>query len=202
MKHPIAPSRFSLSAGLRTAAIAVLGIAAVGACRSTDALSPLDAGIARIRQLSDPYHELTVATSAGYSVWSPDPAAAGATCPSSAEGKMGYHRVNVALRGGAADPAAGDAVIDVDKPEMLLYEKSAAGAMQLVGVEYIVFKAAWERANGAGAPAPVILGQPLLLSSHVFPGNASPIDHYELHLWVWKDNPLGMFYPYHPNITC
>lgn len=74
--------------------------------------------------------------------------------------------------------------------------------LSLVGVEYIVFKAAWERVNGVGAAPPEILGHPLLASSHIFPGNANPIDHYELHVWVWKDNPNGMFAPYNPNVTC
>ena len=115
---------------------------------------------------------------------------------------MGYHRVNVALRGAAADPAAGEAVVDINKPEMILYEKTPTGAAQLVGVEYIVFKAAWERVHGVGAAPPDILGHPLLASSHIFPGNASPIDHYELHVWVWKTNPLGMFAPYNPTVTC
>jgi len=174
---------------------------AVTAC-GTDSTSPEENGIAQIRLLTDSYHDVSAATTAGYSAWSPDPTVAGATCPSSAEGKMGYHRVNVALRGGAADPAAGDAVIDLTKPEMLLYEKSPSGAMLLVGVEYIVFKAAWERLRGAGAAPPEILGHPLLASSHTFPGNVNPIEHYELHVWVWKDNPSGMFAPYHPGVTC
>jgi len=58
--------------------------------------------------------------------------------------------VNVALRGGAADPAAGDAVIDITKPEMILYEKTSAGTLSMVGVEYIAFKAAWECTCGSG----------------------------------------------------
>ena len=115
---------------------------------------------------------------------------------------MGYHLVNVPLRGGAANPAAGDATIDLLEPEMLLYEKQANGKIKLVGVEYIVFKAAWETANGAGAPPPEILGQPLLASSHTFPGGTGNIDHYELHVWVWSPNPLGMFYPWNPDISC
>lgn len=180
-------------------AVLALSLGALGACK--DSMNPEAEGIARIRALSDPYHDVNAATSAGYTVWSPDPTAAGATCPSSADGMMGYHRVNVALRGPAADPANGDAVIDMMKPEMLLYEKTATG-LSLVGVEYIVFKAAWEKANGAGAAPPQILGHPLLLSTHTFPGNTAAIDHYELHVWVWKDNPKGMFFPWHPNVTC
>lgn len=182
--------------------LSLLALTSVVACSSTNSTSPEDAGLAQIRQLTDPYHELSAATAAGYAVWSPDPTVAGSTCPSSAEGSMGYHRVNVALRGAAADPAAGEAVVDINKPEMILYEKTATGAVQLVGVEYIVFKAAWERVHGVGAAPPDILGHPLLASSHIFPGNASPIDHYELHVWVWKNNPLGMFMPYNPTVTC
>jgi hypothetical protein len=74
--------------------------------------------------------------------------------------------------------------------------------MALVGVEYLVFKAAWERVHGAGAAPPEILGHQLILSSHTFPGNANPIEHYELHVWTWKDNPNGMFFPYNPTVTC
>lgn len=180
--------------------ILVLALATLGACK--DSMNPEAEGIARIRALSDPYHDLAAATAAGYTVWSPDPTVAGSTCPSSPDGMMGYHRVNVALRGGAADPASGDAVIDLMKPEMILYEKTATGQMSLVGVEYIVFKAAWEKAHGVGAAPPQILGHPLLASTHVFPGNTAPIDHYELHVWAWKDNPKGMFAPWHPNVTC
>lgn len=181
-----------------TAALSAVLLATACNEASTD---PTNEGITQIRAVTSPYKDLSSATAAGYTAWSPDPTAAGATCPSSAEGNMGYHRVNVALRGSAADPANGDAVIDLTKPEMLLYEKTANG-MVLVGVEYLVFKAAWERVHGAGAAPPQILGRPLPLSTHTFPGNTAPIDHYEVHVWVWKDNPLGMFHPWHPSVTC
>ena len=159
-------------------------------------------GLAEIRRATARYHDIDAATAAGYTVWSPDPFAANATCPSSALGNMGYHRVNVQLRGGAANPAAGDAVIDPLRPEMLLYEKRPDGKLHLVGVEYLVFKAAWERVNGAGAAPPEVLGEPLPLSSHTFPGNAAEIPHYELHVWLWTNNPLGMFAHSNPTVSC
>ena len=164
----------------------------------SDVLSQL----AQVRQVTAAYHVLGAANAAGYTVWSPDPFAPNATCPSSSEGNMGYHLVNVPLRGGAANPAAGDAVIDPMRPEMLLYEKRSDGAVHLVGVEYIVFKAAWERVHGAGAAPPEVFGQPLLYSVHTFPGNPDPIPHYELHVWIFTTNPLGMFYPWNPTVTC
>jgi hypothetical protein len=26
--------------------------------------------------------------------------------------------------------------------------------------------------------------------------------HYDLHVWLWKDNPEGMFTPTNPAVTC
>jgi hypothetical protein len=202
-------------------ALSILAVAGIVACQTNAPVQPMDhdmqamaalknpaleksaevqSGLATIRKITAKYHDLDSATAAGYTVWSPDPAVA--TCPSSSEGNMGYHRLNVSLRGSAANPAAADATIDLEHPEMLLYEKMANGKLRLVGVEYLVFKAAWEAAHGAGAAPPEILGQPLLASSHTFPGGTGSIAHYELHVWVWSPNPLGMFYPWNPNITC
>ena len=173
------------------------------ASRSRGDLGPdVLAALAQVRQATARFHDLDAATAAGYTVWSPDPFASGATCPSNAEGNMGYHRVNVSLRGGAANPAAGDATIDPLAPEMLIYEKRPDGSVHLVGVEYLVFTAAWERVNGAGAAAPEVFGEPLLASIHTFPGNPNPIPHYELHVWIWTPNPLGMFYPWNPTVSC
>ncbi|HJU74039.1 MAG TPA: hypothetical protein VJ717_09845 [Gemmatimonadaceae bacterium] len=180
-----------------------IGHAHISASRGIGDLGPdVLSGLAEIRHITAKFHSLDAAAAAGYSVWSPDPFAAGATCPTSADGNMGYHRVNLALRGGAANPAAGDATIDPLQPEMLLYEKRPDGEVHLVGVEYLVFTAAWERVHGAGAAPPEVLGEPLLASLHTFPGNANPIPHYELHVWIWTTNPNGMFSPWNPTVTC
>ena len=199
----------------------MLALVVVAACRSNDPVQPMShdshslaalrdpaleksaevqSGLAKIRQATSKFHDLDSATAAGYVAWSPDPATT--ACPSNSEGNMGYHRVNVGLRGSAANPAAADATIDLERPEMLLYEKMANGKLRLVGVEYLVFTAAWEAAHGVGAAPPEILGQPFPASSHTFPGGTGNIPHYELHVWVWSPNPLGMFYPWNPNITC
>ena len=164
--------------------------------------SALHAELAQVRRVTARFHDIDKAMAAGYTVWSPNPFAAGATCPSSAEGQMGYHLVNVSLRGSAANPAAGDATIDPLRPEMLLYEKRADGKLHLVGVEYIVFQAAWERVHGAGAAPPTVFGEPLLWSTHSFVAGGPSIPHYELHVWLWTGNPLGMFAPWNPTVTC
>ena len=206
-------------------ALLALTAAAVAACARDEATGPVsDVGIvdhsvhagsfrtaltpdvladlAQVRRATAPFHDIDKAMAAGYTVWSPDPYAPGATCASSPEGRMGYHLVNVPLRGSAANPAGGDAEVILERPEMLLYERRADGRMHLVGVEYLVFKAAWEREHGAGAAPPEILGQPLPYSNHTFAPGGPMIEHYELHVWVWEPNPNGMFHPWNPSVTC
>lgn len=161
-----------------------------------------DEQIEEVRELTEPFQSVSVAQAAGYTVWAPDPAPADATCPSSGEGRMGYHLVNVNLRGSPADPAQADAVIDYRAPEMLLYEKRPDGTMNLVGVEYLVFQEAWERVHGAGAAPPEVLGQTMPLSLHAFTAGGPEIPHYELHVWVHSQNPNGMFSPWNPAISC
>ena len=181
--------------------LAHAGHAAVSAGRGEFGADVL-ADLAEVRRVTARFHNIDAAMDAGYTVWSPDPFAPNATCPSSPEGNMGYHLVNVALRGGAANPAAGDAVLDPLRPEMLLYERRPDGKLHLVGVEYLVFTAAWERVHGAGAAAPRLFDETVPASLHTFPGNPNPIPHYELHVWLWSPNPLGMFHHYNPTVTC
>ena len=168
----------------------------------SEKLSPaVLAELAQVRRATARFHDIDKAFEAGYTVWSPNPFVEGATCATSPAGKMGYHLVNTSLRGSPANPAEADAELDPMRPEMLLYEKRADGKLHLVGVEYLVFKAAWERENGAAAPQ--LLGQTVPFSSHPFPpavlGN---VDHYELHVWLWKPNPNGMFSHWNPDISC
>lgn len=174
---------------------------------ASDAREPLSADVnaqlAQLRRATARFHDIDAAIAAGYTIWSPDPFAAGAACPANAEGRMGYHLVNVPLRGSPLDPGNADAELDPLQPEMLLYEKRADGKLHLVGVEFLVFEAAWEREHGADADPPTLLGQTVPYADHPFPPlTTSSVPHYELHVWIWKPNPNGMFSHWNPDISC
>jgi hypothetical protein len=94
-------------------------------------------------------------------------------------GAMGFHYVNTALL---------DAELDVTQPEAVMYEAGPNGEMRLVGLEYVIPKAAWTSQN-----PPVLLGRELALNQY---------DLWALHVWIWKDNPSGMFASYNPNVSC
>ncbi len=82
-----------------------------------------------------------------------------------------------------------DGVLDADAPDGLLYAPGAGGEPQLVGVELAMPAATW-----AGTEPPTFLGNALQFEEE--------FDAYGLHVWVWRDNPEGMYAQSHPGITC
>jgi hypothetical protein len=93
---------------------------------------------------------------------------------------MGYHYVK------AGPP---DNVFDPMQPEALVYAPDEQGNLKLVAVEYIV-------AN-TNQTAPTFDGEPFNVG-----GTPFPAPHWSLHVWLFKNNPLGMFAPFNPDVTC
>lgn len=103
-------------------------------------------------------------------------------------GAMGYHWGNTALF---------DATVDLLEPETVMYEPQPGGHLKLVGMEYIVPLEAWEAAgHDLNDPTDV----PKLLD-HVFTRH-SFLPIYKLHIWLWRDNPQGMFADWNPKVSC
>ncbi len=130
--------------------------------------------LAQVRRVTAKYHRVEVAIADGY--------VEASHCVYNEElgAGMGYHFVKESL----VDP-----VFDPLKPEALLFERDEKGKFKLVGVEYIVID--------VGQPHPQFANHPFDVG-----GTPVPVDHYSLHVWVWKHNPLGMFFPYNPNVSC
>ena len=105
-------------------------------------------------------------------------------------GGMGIHFLN---------PNLLDGNVDESTPELVIYEPTKNGQMRLVAVEYLVLRSAWEAAH-PGASVPALFGRPMEL---VPAGNRYGLpDFYEMHAWIWKDNPLGMHDDWNPTVTC
>jgi hypothetical protein len=134
-----------------------------------------------VRLQTRPFVNVNDATAAGYQPLF--------GCISGPEiGAMGVHYINLTL--------VGDGEVDATKPEALIYEPSSAG-MRLVGVEYIVDAAAWDKNH----PAPPMLeGQGFQLVTS--PNRYGLAPFYELHVWAWRDNPHGSFVDWNPRVSC
>lgn len=126
-----------------------------------------------VRNATAKYHSTTAAINAGYQ---PDN-----HCVSvPGLGGMGYHWVN---------PSLVDPVFDPLKPEVVLYATGPGGNLRLVALEYIVIN--------VGQPAPMFGNQPFDVG-----GTPIPVPHWSLHVWLYENNPAGMFTPFNPNISC
>ena len=134
-----------------------------------------------VRQATEPFKNIDEAEAAGYGLFH--------GCVSGPqEGSMGIHFVNGDL--------VGDGALDPTRPEALLYEFKN-GKMELTAVEYVVIAEAWQANNEA---PPVLMGQ---LFNYVGSPNRYAIPaFYELHVWAWDQNPLGMFADWNPRVSC
>jgi hypothetical protein len=92
-------------------------------------------------------------------------------CVSGGEfGAMGMHYVNMAL--------VGDGDVDVNQPEIVLFEPTPGGGIRITGADYLVYAVDWDAKHTA------------------------PPAFYTLHVWAWKNNPNGTFVNWNPDVSC
>jgi hypothetical protein len=161
----------------RTLLIALLGLATAAAPAHASG------GLEDVRAATAAYH----AGHPGYALLRD---AAGTACiDKPGEGGMGIHYVNAAL--------VGDGEVHAATPEALVYEPGRHGRERLVAVEYVVFQSDWDAAHPA---PPQLFGRQFEL---VRAGNRYGLPpFYELHAWLWKHNPSGVFADYNPRVHC
>ena len=102
-------------------------------------------------------------------------------------GAMGVHFLNMGNVGPVLDPA---------KPQVLIYEP-AGDKLRLVAAEWFV------PVEVAGGKTPSIFGQELggPMEGHK-PLMPDGLHHYDLHVWLWKTNPEGVYSPTNPAVKC
>src|SRR5688500_3448853 len=102
-------------------------------------------------------------------------------------GAMGVHFLNTANIGPVLDPA---------KPQVLIYEP-VGDKLVLAAAEWVV------PVQVAGNTAPTIFGQKLAgpMDGHQ-PIMPAELRHYDLHVWLWKDNPRGVFTSTNAAVKC
>jgi len=150
--------------------------------------SPANAGAAdlsTVRAATAHFQQVDAATAAGYGRFLD--AASIACIETPGVGVMGIHYVNGAL--------VSNGVVDATTPEALVYQPIGNGKLRLVAVEYIVFYSMW-----AGSSKPSLFGQDFKLIGT--PNRYGIPAFYELHAWVWQNNPSGMFKDWNPSGSC
>jgi hypothetical protein len=123
-------------------------------------------------------------------------------------GGMGVHYFRPDLLGikGAPNPRVDGTGTHTDftRPAILIYEPNAAGRLELVAVENLVFKKAWheagneERPSFHGRPYEEMADDPATRSTRRTCSSRITTGH----VWVHRDNPNGVFAPFNPTVTC
>jgi hypothetical protein len=123
-------------------------------------------------------------------------------------GGMGIHYFRPDLLGITAPPhprvEGNGTYTDFSNPAILIYEPQKDGALELVAVENLVFAKAWREA-GHEAP-PTFHG---LAYDTMTDDPATTLDeahnfepHHDRHVWLYRENPNGIFAPFNPRVTC
>lgn len=102
-------------------------------------------------------------------------------------GGMGIHFLNPQLIGPVPDPM---------RPTILLYEP-VGDKLRLVGAEWFIPLATGVKER------PQLFGQPFdgPMEGHE-PLMPATLRHYDLHVWLFKSNPAGLFNMVNPNVNC
>lgn len=175
---------------LPLAALALL-VAKAGVAQVAQSGMPnLPPALASVRAALDKYQDPIVAVREGYfstlgCVDYPDGSAAEGMMTYK-PGGMGVHFLNPALIGPTLDPL---------KPQVLIYEP-VGNRLRLVAAEWFVPTAVTKE-------RPTIfdtkLDGPMEGHEPILPPE---LHHWDLHVWLWKENPNGLMHPTNSTIKC
>ena len=123
-------------------------------------------------------------------------------------GAMGVHFFRPDLLGISATQPRVDGNgthTDFLQPSVLVYYPDETGALKLGAVENLVWEDAWRAAGNEGPPEFHgyqywhRIDNPLTAyadEAHLFE------PHYELHVWLYEENPAGVFAQFNPRVSC
>ncbi|HEX6615290.1 MAG TPA: hypothetical protein VF046_03225 [Gemmatimonadales bacterium] len=156
---------------------------------SSSASEPLSPELEQARAALDKYRDPVMAVHDGYlsSVACVEYLKGGEGSMEYTPGGMGVHFLNFHNIGATLDPA---------KPQVLIYEPRG-DKLELAAAEWFV------PVSVAGGTRPTIFGRELQgpMEGHE-PLQPKGLHHYDLHVWLWKNNPAGTFSPTNPAVKC
>jgi hypothetical protein len=185
---------------------------AVAASASSMALAgqtPSEPSLADVRAATERFQDVNVALAEGYVRDPLNMCETAEMMGKPAElGGMGIHFFRPDLLGITAPPnprVNGNGThTDFLNPAILIYEPQADGSLELVAVENLVFARAWEEAGHDAPPAFHGVAYDTMADDPATPLDEAHLfePHYDRHVWIYRDNPNGVFVPFNPAVTC
>jgi hypothetical protein len=187
----------------------LLGLALLSSIAGPALAKPEEPELAAIKAATERFRDVKVALAEGYIA---DPMNVCDTADMMGRlrelGAMGIHYFRPDLLGITAPPnprVDGNGThTDFLKPSILIYEPQADGSLVLVAVENLVFAKAWHAAGNKRPPSfhgveyDSMKDDPATAidEAHMFE------PHYDRHVWLYRDNPNGVFAQFNPTVSC
>lgn len=206
--------KYVLTAGPAVLAFALASVPSPAAAQETAPLVPLAAATAEptleaVIAATERFKDVNVALAEGYIA---DPMNICETADMLGRpadlGTMGIHYFRPdRLMITATEPLVDGGSIHTNflEPSVLIYEPQPDGSLALAAVENLVFKQAWEAAGNTAPPT----FQGVEYNLMVDDPSTTEVDeahhfapHYDLHVWLYRDNPNGMFAQFNPAVSC
>ena len=154
-----------------------------------------DVDLDEMRANVEKYKDIEVALAEGYIT--PDNhcvSAAGEGLPAEL-GAMGIHYIHPAMLKitGTEPRVNGESTYtDWSQPSILIYEPQSDGSL------------AWQAAGMGDAPMLNGRGWDHMADDPNTEGDEAHgfMPHYDQHVWLFRDNPMGTLMPFNPNVTC
>jgi hypothetical protein len=169
--------------------LGVVALLALPLVQAPGAQAQAPAELERVRAALDKYRDPIVAIHDGYfstlaCVEFPEAGRAGQL--QYPAGGMGVHFLNLGLVGQQLDSL---------RPQVLIYEPQG-DSLRLAAAEWFV-------PSAAVRVRPQMFGHPFdgPMEGH-HPIMPPELHHWDLHVWLWKANPAGVFSPTNPSVQC
>jgi hypothetical protein len=170
---------------MRTTTLALITalVAGFSAQAASAHRTPADRQLREVRNATKQFRDVDAARAAGYK-------AAVACVEDPKYGGMGIHYAN--------DKLVADGKLDPLQPEILVYQPRANGKLTLGAVEY--FKPDADQDLDTNDDQPSLFGMPF--DGPMLGHEPGMPKHYDLHVWLYKHNPAGVFAAYNPRVHC
>lgn len=187
---------------------APVAASAQASARAGGAVGGAEATVSVVHAATERFRDVSVTLAEGYI---PDPSGMCVTSVMEGQprqlGAMGIHYFRPDLLGiTAVEPRVNGVGTHTDflNPSVLIYQPHSDGSLELVAVENLVWAAAW--VEGGNTTPPAYQGHEYY---YMHDNPATEVDeahgfepHYELHMWVYRENPSGLFAPFNPGVSC
>jgi hypothetical protein len=148
-----------------------------------ETMTQTDDLLEEVRRATVEFHDVEAAEAAGYQRAS--------DCEADPKyGAMGIHYANPQL--------IEDGQLDPTRPEVLVYQPTEDGELELGAVEY--FQVDADQDLDTDDDRPSMFDMPFDGPMHGH--NDQMPKHYDLHVWLYRDNPAGLFAMWNPDVQC